>query len=315
MAQLLSSPETLMSSLEHTADEFVRLLSPASIVRRNEPLAKRTTLRVGGPADIYVEPGSEEDLGQVVRFCCEQKLAFFVLGRGSNLLIKDGGFRGVAISLAQPFFSRIEAEGQSLVCGAGARLKLVAQEAKRKNISGFEFMEGIPGSVGGALRMNAGAMGGATFDIVESVRLMDLSGHIFDKPARELQVEYRSCPALKSHIAMSAVLHGKGGEREVIEARMNECSRKRWDSQPAAPSAGCMFKNPASIPAGKLIQELELKGMRVGGAMVSHEHGNFIINQGGATARDVLELIALIKKRARDERGIELQTEVEIIGE
>lgn len=310
-----TSIEKVSGYLGHAAHELARCVSDATVIRCNESLAKRTTLRVGGPADIYVEPAMDEDLASVIKFCAEQHLAFFVLGRGSNLLVKDGGFRGVVIGLAQSHFSRIEILGERIHCGAGARLKAVAIEAKRNALAGVEFLEGIPGSVGGALRMNAGAMGGAIFDLVESVRMMDFAGNIRERTARELPIEYRSCPAFKSHIALAATLSVKPGMREAIEKRMNECSRKRWQSQPAAPSAGCMFKNPASIPAGKLIDELGLKGMRVGGAVVSLEHGNFIVNSGGATARDVLELIALLKKRAREERGIELQTEVEIIGE
>ena len=311
MPQLLSP----MGSIEHTAHEMGQVVSAKTVIRRNEPLARRTTLRVGGPADLYVEPASEQDLAALLLFCAEHKLAFFILGRGSNLLVKDGGFRGVALSLGQPFFTQVELAGTHFRCGAGARLKAVAVEAKRQNIAGFEFLEGIPGSVGGALRMNAGAMGGAMFDLVESVRLMDFSGRTEDRPAHDLPVEYRSCQLLKTNIAISALLRGRPGARETIEYRMNEFSRKRWQTQPAAPSAGCMFKNPPSIPAGKLIDELGLKGTRVGGAVVSREHGNFVINEGGATARDFLELIGLLKRRARDERGIELQTEVEIIGE
>lgn len=310
-----TSIERMSGNLGHAAHELARCVSEATVIRCNEPLAKRTTLRVGGPADVYVEPAIDEDLASVLKFCAEQRLAFFVLGRGSNLLVKDGGFRGVVICLSRPHFSRIEVLTERLHCGAGARLKAVAIEAKRQGLTGVEFLEGIPGSVGGALRMNAGAMGGAMFDAVESVRMMDFGGGIHDRETRELQVEYRSCPAFKSNIALSARLKVRPGSREEIEQRMNECSRKRWQSQPAAPSAGCMFKNPASIPAGKLIDELGLKGTRVGGAVVSLEHGNFIVNVGGATARDVLELIALLKRRAREERGIELQTEVEIIGE
>jgi len=309
------SIERTSGSLSHAAHELARCVSEAAVIRCNEPLTKRTTLRVGGPADIYVEPASDEDLASVMRFCSDHRLAFFILGRGSNLLVKDSGFRGVVICLAQPHFSRIEIAASAMHCGAGARLKAVAIEAKRNGLAGVEFLEGIPGTVGGALRMNAGAMGGAIFDTVESVRMMDFSGSIHERHARELPAEYRSCAAFKSHIALAATLRAKPGLRETIEQRMNECSRKRWQSQPAAPSAGCMFKNPASIPAGKLIDELELKGTRVGGAVVSLEHGNFIVNTGGATARDVLELIGVLKKRAREERGIELQTEVEIIGE
>lgn len=309
------SLERVGGNLGHAAHELARCVSEGTVIRCNEPLAKRTTLRVGGPADMYVEPASDEDLASLIKFCADHRLPFFVLGRGSNLLVKDAGFRGVVICLSQPYFSRIEIVGERLHCGAGARLKAVAIEAKRNGLAGVEFLEGIPGTVGGALRMNAGAMGGAMFDMVETIRMMDFSGEIRERHARELPVEYRNCAAFKSHIALAAILRVNPGAREAIEQRMNESSRKRWQSQPAAPSAGCMFKNPASIPACKLIDELGLKGTRVGGAVVSLEHGNFIVNTGGAMARDVLELIGLMKKRAREERGIELQTEVEIIGE
>ena len=253
----------------HPADALARRVSRDTLICRDEPLAKRTTLRVGGPADVYVEPASEADLAEVLKFCAERKLPFFVLGRGSNLLVKDGGFRGVVICLAQPYFSRIEAKGERLECGAGARLKAVANEARRQGKAGLEFLEGIPGSVGGALRMNAGAMGGAMFDVVESVRLMNASGEIQQRTPSELAVEYRQCAALRTQIALSAVLRGSAGAVAEIEQRMQQFSQKRWQSQPAAPSAGCMFKNPAAMPAGRLIDELGLKGTKVGGAMVS----------------------------------------------
>lgn len=297
------------------SQELTQRVSPQTVLRVHEPLAKRTTLRVGGPADLYVEPASEADLAGVLQFCSEHALPLFVLGRGSNLLIKDGGFRGVVICLAQPVFARIDISGDQLRCGAGARLKAVAIEAKRGGLTGLEFLEGIPGSVGGALRMNAGAMGGAMFDIVVTVRSMDYSGQIQERAPSAMAVTYRRCASLTSEIALGAVLHGQSAPRETVERRMAEFSRKRWETQPAASSAGCMFKNPTTIPAGKLIDELGLKGTRVGGAMVSMEHGNFLINDGTATARDVLELIELVRARARRQRGIELQTEVEIIGE
>jgi UDP-N-acetylenolpyruvoylglucosamine reductase len=295
--------------------ELALRVSKATVVRCDEPLAKHTTLRVGGPADVYVEPASEEDLAAVLACCRERGWPFFVLGRGSNLLVRDRGFRGVVLSLARAQFSRIEVTGKRLTCGAGAKLKAVAVEAKRNGLAGLEFLEGIPGSLGGALRMNAGAMGGALFDVVESVRLMSCDGIVHERAAQDMTVAYRSCPTLKDQVALSAVLRVQPGSREEIEQRMNEYSRKRWQSQPAAPSAGCMFKNPAAIPAGKLIDEVGLKGTRVGGALVSAEHGNFIVNDGTATARDVLELVEVIRQRVRLERGIELELEVEIIGE
>ena len=296
------------------AGELAGCVSLATDICRDEPLAKHTTLRIGGSADVYVEPASEADLVGAVKFCHERGLPLFVIGRGSNLLVRDGGFRGVAICLAQPNFSRIEVAGERLHCGAGAKLKNIALEAKRNGLSGVEFLEGIPGSVGGALRMNAGAMGGATFNVIESVRFMDHTGKIQERSRAGMPVEYRCCPLLKDHIALGAVFRCLPAPRGEIEKRMKEFSERRWASQPAAPSAGCTFKNPATISAGKLIDELGLKGTRVGGAAVSTEHGNFIVNGGKATARDVLELIAILQARAKEARGIELQTEVEIIG-
>lgn len=295
--------------------ELSQRLSPAAVVRCHEPLAKRTTLRVGGPADLYIEPGDEADLASVLTFCEEHQLDRFILGRGSNLLVKDGGFRGAVICLCQPAFSRIQPLADRLDCGAGARLKAVAMEARRGGLAGFEFLEGIPGSVGGALRMNAGAMGGSMFEIVESVRSMDFCGKIHERAPNEMQVSYRCCALLKTEIALQATLRGQPEAFERIDARMKEFSHRRWESQPAASSAGCMFKNPPTVPAGKLIDELGLKGTKVGAAMVSLEHGNFLVNTGGATARDVLSLIELVRTKARAERSIELETEVEIIGE
>jgi UDP-N-acetylenolpyruvoylglucosamine reductase len=295
--------------------ELADVVSPKTVIRRNELLAKRTTLRVGGPADVYVEPASEEDLAAVLQFCGGNKLPFFLLGRGSNLLVRDGGLRGVVICLARPHFSRVEITGCHLYCGAGAKLKAVAVESKHHGLTGLEFLEGIPGSVGGALRMNAGAMGGWMFDVVESIRFMDHDGHVQECAGTEAGAGYRSCPLLTNHIALSAVLKGHPAAREVIEQRMKAVNQKRWATQPAAPSAGCIFKNPEAIPAGKLIEELGLKGTQVGGAVVSQEHGNFIVTQAKAKASHVLELMGIIKQRAKAERGIELEPEVQIVGE
>ena len=297
------------------ADEIAGRVSSATVIRRDEPMAKHTTLRVGGPADVYVEPASETDLAAILKFCSERGVKFFILGRGSNLLVRDGGFRGVVICLAHPEFSKVEIDGERLRCGAGARLKNVAVEARRNGLCGLEFLEGIPGSIGGALRMNAGAMGSATFDAVESVRLMDFDGNVRELSPAEMAIDYRGCATLKNHVALGAVLRGKPDSVESIAQRMSAFSQKRWSSQPAAPSAGCMFKNPATIPAGKLIDELGLKGTRVGGARISQEHGNFLVNDGNATAADVLELIGILQAKAKAERGIDLHIEVEIIGE
>ena len=309
--EILNRP---MRTGKQIAEALAGQVSSQTVIRCDEPLARHTTLRVGGPADVYVEPASEADLAAVLKVCRRLAVQFFVIGRGSNLLVRDGGYRGVILCLAHANFSHIEVTGERMHCGAGAKLKNVAVEAKRNGLSGVEFLEGIPGSVGGALRMNAGAIGGATFDVVESVRLMDFDGKVRESTPKGMSVEYRSCADLKTHIALGAVFKCRPAPREEIEKRMKAFSEKRWASQPAAPSAGCMFKNPAAMPAGRLIDELGLKGTRVGDAVVSAEHGNFLVNVGKATARDVLELIAKLQAQAKKTRGIELQPEVEIIG-
>lgn len=302
-------------SKEQLASELSARLSPHTLLRCNEPLASKTTLRVGGPADFFVEPSTEFDLAQILKFCTEKELPFFLLGRGSNLLIKDSGIRGFVISLNHPDFSQIKFDGEHVQCGAGVRLKTVAMEARKNNLTGLEFLEGIPGTVGGALRMNAGAMGAAMFNAVEKIRVMDWSGKIQDVSRRDIAVEYRNCPLLKNQIALAAVLKGATDSGESVAERMRTYSAKRWGSQPKESSAGCIFKNPDTIPAGKLIEELGLKGKTVGGARVSEVHGNFIVNSGRATAKDVLDLIELIRQRARATRGLELRTEVQIVGE
>jgi UDP-N-acetylenolpyruvoylglucosamine reductase len=308
------SSRNSMLGQDFTVKELMSEVSPEAVIRGDEPMSRHTTLRVGGAARIYVEPANEEDLAKVLQFCRAHRLPFLLMGRGSNLLVRDGGVQGVVICLAQPQFSEIKASGHHLHCGAGARLRWVAAKAKQSGLTGLEFLEGIPGTVGGGLRMNAGAMGNSMFDVVQSMKFMDFDGNVRECGATEANAGYRSCELLKNHIALSAVLEGRPAPREVIEQRMNAFNQKRWASQPAAPSAGCIFVNPEAIPAGKLIDELGLKGTRVGGAFVSMEHGNFIVTDGEARAADVLELIDIIKRRARAERGIELKTEVEILG-
>jgi UDP-N-acetylmuramate--L-alanine ligase/UDP-N-acetylenolpyruvoylglucosamine reductase len=302
-------------STADAADILRQRLSRHAVVRSEEPLARRTTFRVGGRADLYVEPASEDDLQRLLEFCVQARLTWRVLGRGSNLLVRDGGIRGVVVNLSQPAFSQILPEGPRLRCGAGARLKTVAREARRHTIGGLEFLEGIPGTVGGALRMNAGAMGSWIFDVIESLCIMDPEGRVQEIPAAAAAAAYRNCPLLQDRIALSTVIHGYPSNSEAIEARRQAFSKKRWTSQPSAPSAGCIFKNPGSASAGRLIDELGLKGARVGGAVVSGVHANFIVNDGTATARDVLALIDLVRERVNRAHGIHLETEVEIVGE
>ena len=292
-----------------------KIVGDNGAVRLYEPLSKHTTLRVGGPAKFWVEPADEEAFAEIIRFCRRENLPLFVIGRGSNLLVRDGGIRGVVVHPSGDEFERIEVSGNEITAGVGAKLKEVAYAGKRAGLGGLEWMEGIPGSVGGALRMNAGAMGVQTFENVISLRYLDAEGNVHTKMPSELEIYYRHVPALERNYAVSAVFRGSPAPMEEIGKRMEESKKKRRTSQPAASSAGCIFKNPQACPAGKLVDELGLKNSAVGFARISRVHGNFIVNDGGATALEMLALIERIKTVAREKRGIELETEVQIVGE
>lgn len=298
-----------------TAERLKEIVGEEGEVLLYEPLAKHTTLRVGGPAQFWVEPRTEDAFAELIRHCRREKLPLFVIGRGSNLLVRDGGIRGVVVHPCGGEFDKVEVAGNEITAGVGAKLKQVAYAGKAANLGGLEWMEGIPGAVGGALRMNAGAMGAQTFENVVRVRYLDKEGNAFIKTPAELEVHYRHVPSLEDKFAILAVFRGAPTTEEEIVRRLNESQEKRRTTQPIAKSAGCIFKNPKSVPAGKLVDELGLKNSRVGKARVSEVHGNFIVNDGGATAAEVLELIAKIKDVARTRRGVELQTEVQIVGE
>ena len=212
-------------------------------------------------------------------------------------------------------FDRIDIDGNEIIAGVGAKLKEVAYAAKNAGLGGLEFMEGIPGAVGGGLRMNAGAMGAQLFENVVRVRYLGAGGNAHEKTREEVEVHYRNFPLLENNFAVSAVFRGQPAAVEEIVRKLEASQEKRRTTQPAAKSAGCIFKNPDSCPAGKLVDELGLKNSHVGKARVSDVHGNFIVNDGGATALEMLELIEKIKATARAKRGIELETEVQIVGE
>src|SRR5947199_1098955 len=297
------------------AEKLMAIVDEGGAVHLYEPLSKHTTLRVGGPAQFWVEPQSENAFAAVIRFCRDENLPLFVMGRGSNLLVRDGGIRGVVVHPYGGDFDKIEINGSEITAGAGVKLREVAYAARAANLGGLEWMEGIPGAVGGGLRMNAGAMGAQTFEKVVRVRYLDQEGNAHTKTPAELEINYRHVPSLDQNYAVSAVFRGTPSAPEEIARRLDESQEKRRTTQPSAKSAGCIFKNPASGPAGKLVDELGLKNSRVGQARVSDIHGNFIVNDGGATATEMLELIDRIKRAAKTKRGIELETEVQIVGE
>lgn len=286
----------------------------AGRIKLYEPLSKHTTMRIGGPAQFWVEPESEEGFADLVRYCFDENIPLMVIGRGSNLLVRDGGIPGVVAHLSRGDFQRHEVNGTEITAGVGVKFKQLSALARSASITGFEWMEGIPGNLGGGLRMNAGAMGIQTFDQVVRVRFCDQDGNIFTRTPKEMDVHYRSVPMLRTNYALSAVIAGNPGTQTEIDATIAGSVAKRRSSQPIAASAGCIFKNPSEIPAGRLIEELGLKNFSVGHARVSEIHANFIVNDGGATSEDVLTLIKEIQTAAQRTRGIELETEVQITG-
>ncbi|MFW6352974.1 MAG: UDP-N-acetylmuramate dehydrogenase [Verrucomicrobiota bacterium] len=290
-------------------------VEPATVLRRDEPLAPKTTMRVGGPARFYAEPASVADLVLIRAAAREAEVECFFLGRGSNLIVMDAGFDGLVIRLHGKPWRDVRREGDALVAMAGARLKRICAVATAEGFDGFAFLEGIPGTLGGSLRMNAGAMGGWIFDLVESVRCLEEDGSVTEHPRSFFAAGYRSCPQLCTRVALSARLQSGGvGEPLSIRAQVDNYATKRRASQPREPSAGCIFKNPPGDYAGKLVDELGFKGTGEGGAMVSPVHGNFIVNTGGTRAEDILALVRRIRARARTERGVELEPEALLLG-
>lgn len=301
-------------------DEFAAglkpLLAEGAKLKREESLAAKTTMRVGGAARVYAEPTSVEDLQALLRKAAAAQIEVFILGRGSNLIVPDEGVEGLVISLAHEAWAKFEERTDGRVwAGAGLRLKNLCGLAAKAGLVGFEFLEGIPGSVGGALRMNAGAMGGWMFDVVEEVQLMTLAGEVRTLPKAAMHVDYRHCAELHDAIALGALLRpASQADAEAVARQMDVYKRKRQESQPREPSAGCIFKNPTGNSAGRLIDESGLKGERVGDAEVSTVHANFIVNRGEATGADVLELVRRVRARVRQVKGVELEPEVLLYG-
>ncbi|HEY8995607.1 MAG TPA: UDP-N-acetylmuramate dehydrogenase [Lacunisphaera sp.] len=292
-------------------------LSPETKLLEHELLAAKTTMRVGGPARVYAEPASAEDLQHLLREARRAGLPVLMLGRGSNLIIPDGGVDGLVIGLGHPNWQRFEPRADGRIwAGAGLRLKNLCGLATKAGFKGFEFLEGIPGSVGGALRMNAGAMGGWMFDVVEEVQLMTWDGDIRTMKKAEMHVDYRHCAELHEAIALGAWLRpAASAESTDIRRQIDVYQKKRVESQPREPSAGCIFKNPPGTSAGRLIDESGLKGARVGDAEVSTVHANFIVNRGHATSADIIALVKQVRARVKAAKGVDLEPEVLLYGQ
>jgi UDP-N-acetylenolpyruvoylglucosamine reductase len=291
-------------------------LTAATRFTERELLGPKTTMRVGGPARVYAEPAGTEDLRQLLVEASRRQLPVLMLGRGSNLLVPDEGVDGLVINLGHENWQKFEplADGRVRV-GAGLRLKNLCGLAIKAGLKGFEFLEGIPGNVGGALRMNAGAMGGWMFDVVEEVELISRQGEVRVMKKAEMHVDYRHCAELHDAIALGAVLKpAASADANDIRRQVDVYQKKRIESQPREPSAGCIFKNPPGNSAGRLIDEAGLKGERVGDAEVSTVHANFIVNRGHATSADIIGLVRKIRARVKSAKGVDLEPEVLLYG-
>ncbi|MFT3782332.1 MAG: UDP-N-acetylmuramate dehydrogenase [Nibricoccus sp.] len=314
--ELVAEQVREMKRWDAKAEMLRARVSAATKIKREEILAEKTTMRVGGAARIYAEPASPEDLSALLREAKTRSIPVFVLGRGSNLIVPDEGVEGLVISLTHPAWQTFQMMGSGrLWVGAGLRLKNLCGLAAKAGLSGFEFLEGIPGNVGGALRMNAGAMGGWIYDIVEEVQLMTRDGEIRIVKKADLHVAYRHCAELEDAIALGALItHAAPATSDAIARQIDVYRDKRQKTQPREPSAGCVFKNPQGDSAGRLIDELGLKGERVGGAEVSRVHANFIVNRGNATSSDIIELMRRVRARVEQAKGIRLEPEVLLYG-
>jgi UDP-N-acetylenolpyruvoylglucosamine reductase len=292
------------------------LLGAGTKLVEREVLAAKTTMRVGGPARVYAEPASVDDLRHLLVEAHRRSLPVLLLGRGSNLIIPDEGVDGLVINLGHENWQKFEPHPDGRVwVGAGLRLKNLCGLAIKAGLKGFEFLEGIPGNVGGALRMNAGAMGGWMFDVVEEVQMISLQGEVRTMKKSEMHVSYRHCLELHDHIALGAWLRPAAqADSSAVRLQVDVYQKKRVESQPREPSAGCIFKNPPGESAGRLIDEAGLKGERVGDAEVSPVHANFIVNRGHATSADIIALVRKVRARVKDARGIDLEPEVLLYG-
>ena len=282
----------------------------------DEPMSRHTTFRVGGPADFFVTPKAKEEVRDVIRICKEAGMPYYIIGNGSNLLVSDAGYRGVIVQIYKEM-NEVKVEGDLVKAQAGALLSGIEAKALGAELSGFEFASGIPGTIGGACVMNAGAYGGEMKDVLESVTVLTGEGKIIELGRNELELGYRtSVIAKKGYIVLGAVLKLERGDGEKIKTYMDELKEKRVTKQPLEyPSAGSTFKRPEGYFAGKLIEDAGLRGFQVGGAQVSEKHCGFVINRDHATAADIMELMRQVQIRVKENSGVDLEPEVKRLGD
>ncbi len=284
-------------------------------VKINALMKEHINFEVGGPADILLIPSKVEQIIESIKICKENNIPYFVMGNGSNLLVKDGGIRGVVIKLTG--LTNLEVNKEEIKADCGVMLKELSDKALENSLTGLEFACGIPGSVGGAVFMNAGAYNGEIKNVIKEAEVITSSGEIVTLSKDELELGYRTSKVMKDNsIVINATFKLEKGNKEEIKETIDDLTQKREEKQPLEyPSAGSTFKRPEGYFAGKLIQDSGLKGYSIGGAAVSSKHSGFVINKGNATAKDILDLIAYIQEEVKKQFGVELHTEVRIIGE
>lgn len=285
-------------------------------VLRDEPMSRHTTFRIGGPADYFITPAGEEEIERVLLLCRQCRIPFYIMGNGSNLLVGDKGYQGVVLQIFKRM-NGVETKGKQVYAQAGALLSKIAAKALEAGLTGFEFASGIPGTLGGALMMNAGAYGGEMKQVLQSARVLDQEGHSISLSIEQMEMGYRTSIFSKNgYIVLSAVLELEPGDKEAIRLKMEELKTKRVTKQPLEyGSAGSTFKRPEGYFAGKLIEEAGLRGFRIGDAQVSEKHCGFVINRGNATAAEVTELMEQVIERVEKNSGVRLEPEVKRIGE
>lgn len=288
----------------------------ADNVSVDEPMARHTTFRVGGPADYFVRPVDVEQIPALISLGRMENIPYFILGNGSNLLVSDEGYRGMIINISDNM-NGVDIHDGVIRAQAGAMLTKVGRLARDNSLTGLEFASGIPGTIGGAVYMNAGAYGGEMKDVVVSVRAMDTDGRVYDLSVDEMDFSYRhSVIGERGLVVLEVMMKLAEGNLDEIDSRMNELAEARRSKQPLEyPSAGSTFKRPEGYFAGKLIMDAGLRGYSVGGAQVSEKHCGFVVNRGGATASDVMTLIRDVQDKVREEFEVELETEVRLLGQ
>ena len=282
----------------------------------DEPMKRHTTFRIGGPADFFLLPSTVDEVRGILEICREEELPYFILGNGRNLLVSDKGYRGVIIQLYRNF-SNISVEGNEICASSGALLSQIAAAARNASLTGFEFAGGIPGTLGGAVFMNAGAYGGELKDVLKEAVVMTEQGEILTLPVEKLDMGYRTSRIKKAgYLVLEARLVLEQGDMDKIRDITKDLTEKRVSKQPLEyPSAGSTFKRPEGYFAGKLIMDAGLRGYQVGDAQVSEKHCGFVINKGNATAADVLTLIENVREKVQEQFGVTLEPEVKFLGE